>query len=122
MQQPIHPAQFVVDYPDRPLNRLTTFFRLFMVIPIAFVLGSVDGQIWQYTSAKHTVVIVASAGGLLFLGPLLMILFRQKYPRWWFDWNGEPGGGAGVVLHWVLSWLPGELHDPVRFPRSPTIH
>jgi hypothetical protein len=28
-------------------------------------------------------------GGLLFLGPLLMILFRQKYPRWWFDWNLE---------------------------------
>jgi len=26
---------------------------------------------------------------LLFFGPLLMILFRQKYPRWWFDWNLE---------------------------------
>jgi hypothetical protein len=26
---------------------------------------------------------------MLFLGPLLMILFRQKYPRWWFDWNLE---------------------------------
>ena len=32
---------------------------------------------------------MAGAGGLLFLGPLLMILFRQKYPRWWFDWNRE---------------------------------
>jgi hypothetical protein len=31
----------------------------------------------------------AGAGGLLFLGPLLMILFRQKSPRWWFDWNLE---------------------------------
>jgi hypothetical protein len=89
MQQPIHPVQFAVDYPDRPLNRLTTFFRLFMVIPIAFVLGSVDGQTWQYTYANHTVVFVAAAGGLLFFGPLLMILFRQKYPRWWFDWNLE---------------------------------
>jgi hypothetical protein len=29
----------------------------------------------------------AGAGGLLFFGPLLLILFRQKYPRWWFDWN-----------------------------------
>jgi hypothetical protein len=32
---------------------------------------------------------VAGAGGLLFFGPLLMILFRRKYPRWWFDWNLE---------------------------------
>jgi hypothetical protein len=32
---------------------------------------------------------LVGAGGLLFFGPLLMILFRQKYPRWWFDWNLE---------------------------------
>jgi hypothetical protein len=89
MQPPTYPVQFAVDYPDRPLNRLTTFFRLFTAIPIAIVLGSVAGQTWQYTSAKDTAVIVAGAGGLLFFGPLLMILFRQKYPRWWFDWNRE---------------------------------
>jgi hypothetical protein len=33
--------------------------------------------------------VVVGAGGALFLGPLLMILFREKYPRWWFDWNLE---------------------------------
>jgi hypothetical protein len=33
--------------------------------------------------------VVAGAGGILFLGPLLMILFRRKYPKWWFDWNLE---------------------------------
>jgi Domain of unknown function (DUF4389) len=89
MQQPIYPVQFAVDYPDRPLNRLTTFFRLFAAIPILIVLGSVAGQTWQSTSAKDTAVIVAGAGGLLFFGPLLMVLFRRKYPRWWFDWNRE---------------------------------
>ena len=26
---------------------------------------------------------------MLFFPPLLMIVFRQKYPRWWFDWNLE---------------------------------
>ena len=31
----------------------------------------------------------SATGGMLFLAPLLMILFRQKYPRWWFDWNLE---------------------------------
>jgi Domain of unknown function (DUF4389) len=31
----------------------------------------------------------AGAGGLLFFAPLLMIVLRQKYPRWWYDWNRE---------------------------------
>ena len=87
-QATTYPVQFSVDYPDRPLNRLTTFFRLAVAIPILIVLGSVTGETWQWTSGTNTTV-AAGAGGLLFLGPLLMILFRQKYPRWWFDWNLE---------------------------------
>jgi Domain of unknown function (DUF4389) len=89
MQQTTYPVQFSVDYPDRPLNRLTTFFRIFVAIPIAIVLGTVSGGTWQGMSGGRTVMVAAGAGGLLFLGPLLMILFRQKYPRWWFDWNLE---------------------------------
>lgn len=91
MQQPVYPIQFSVDYPDRPLNRLTTFFRLFTAIPILIVLGSVAGETWQYNSntGHNSAAIAAGAGGLLFLGPLLMLLFRRKYPRWWFDWNLE---------------------------------
>ena len=94
MQQATYPVQFSVDYPDRPLNRLTTFFRIFMVIPIAIVLGAVAGGTWQWTSGTsggRTVVVAAAAGagGLLFFAPLLMIVFRKKYPRWWFDWNLE---------------------------------
>src|SRR5918996_4258512 len=85
-----YPVQFSVDYPDRDLNRLTTFFRLFTAIPILIVLGAVSGAAWNYSyeAARETVVATsAGAGGLLVFGPLLMILFRQKYPRWWFDWN-----------------------------------
>jgi Domain of unknown function (DUF4389) len=93
MQQvgyPEYPVQFSVDYPDRPLNRLTTAFRIFVIIPIAIVLGAVSGQTWHWTSTNNTTTVVAAgAGGLLFFAPLLMILFRQKYPRWWFDWNLE---------------------------------
>ena len=83
-----HPIRFSVDYPDRDLNRLTTFFRLFTAIPILFVLASVGGGASQGSYEQGTAV-AAGAGGLLFFGPLLMILFRQKYPRWWFDWNRE---------------------------------
>jgi hypothetical protein len=65
-----YPVQFSVDYPDRPLNRLSTAFRTILVIPIAILLSTLSG-------------------GVLFFAPLLMILFRRKYPRWWFDWNLE---------------------------------
>jgi hypothetical protein len=88
MQPTPHPVQLSVDYPDRALNRLTTFFRIFVAIPILIVLGSVSGGLWQW-SYENGRAVAAAAGGLLFLGPLLMILFRQKYPRWWFDWNQE---------------------------------
>lgn len=81
-----YPIRFAVDYPDRDLDRLTTFFRLFVAIPIMIVLGSVAGGTWQW-STESGEAVAAGAGGLLFLGPFLMILFRQKYPRWWFDWN-----------------------------------
>src|SRR5688572_25347081 len=89
MQQVGYAVQFSVDYPDRPLNRLTTAFRIFVAIPILIVLGAVSGGTWQWTSGGRTCVVAAGGGGLLFFGPLLMIVFRQKYPRWWFDWNLE---------------------------------
>jgi len=86
-----HPVRFSVEYPDRPLNRLTTAFRLFTVIPIAIVAGSIGGYAsgGNYDASGDAQTIVIGGTGLLFLPPLLMILFREKYPRWWFDWNLE---------------------------------
>ena len=92
MQQATFPVQFSIDYPSRPLNRLTTAFRIFVAIPILIVLGSVSGggmSSWYSRSGKTVFVGFGGAGGLLFFAPLLLILFRQKYPRWWFDWNLE---------------------------------
>ncbi|HXS64603.1 MAG TPA: DUF4389 domain-containing protein [Streptosporangiaceae bacterium] len=86
MEPAPYPVQFSVDYPDRPLNRVTTFFRIFVIIPIAIVLGTVSGQATWSQSGRE---VAAGAGGVLFFGPLLMILFRKKYPKWWFDWNLE---------------------------------
>jgi hypothetical protein len=83
-----YPVSFSVAYPDRDLNRLTTFFRIFAAIPILIVLGTVDGG-GNYSShtGHYTWSFAAGAGGMLFFGPLLLIVFREKYPRWWFDWN-----------------------------------
>jgi hypothetical protein len=64
-----YPVTFSVDYPDRDLNRMSTFFRLFAVIPI--------------------LIVSAGIGPILFPPVLLMLLFRRKYPRWWFDFNLE---------------------------------
>jgi hypothetical protein len=89
MQQATYPVQFSVDYPDRPLNRLTSAFRIFVAIPILIVLASVSGETWTWATSRDNTVAASGAGGLLFFGPLLMILFRRKYPRWWFDWNVE---------------------------------
>ena len=96
LPQAMYPVQFSVDYPDRPLNRVTTLLRIFAVIPILIVLQVVSGATviaaggWgQSAHGTNARYVVIGAGGLLFLGPLLMILFRRKYPRWWFDWNLE---------------------------------
>lgn len=78
-----YPVQYSVDYPDWPLNRLSTFFRVFAVIPIAIVLTLIEGG-YPYGGGR-----TAGAVGLVVLPTLLLILFRQKYPRWWFDWNLE---------------------------------
>jgi hypothetical protein len=86
--EPAYPVQFDVDYPDRNLNRLTTFFRLFTVIPIAIVLTAVSGgSSYSWAARDETYAFGAGVGGILFVAPLLLIVFRQKYPRWWFDWN-----------------------------------
>src|SRR5437660_11966678 len=87
VQYPTYPVTFSVDYPNRELDRVTTFFRIFTVIPIAIVLGAVSGGTWEWSYGRNSTAFAAGAGGLLFFGPLLMILFREKYPRWWFDWN-----------------------------------
>ena len=82
---PRFPATLAIDYPERPLNRLTTFFRLFMIIPIWVILALVS----TVTMQAHSKTYVIGAGGLVFAATVLMLLFRRKYPRGWFDWNVE---------------------------------
>ena len=85
-----YPARLAIDYPEDGLNRLTTLFRLFLAIPIGLlvVLLGGDATAWQEEDVEVW-VRVPQAVGVLFLPVLFMILFRRKYPRWWFDWNLE---------------------------------
>jgi hypothetical protein len=84
-----YPVQFNVEYPDRDLDRVRTAFRLIVAIPIVIVLATASGGEATYGAGGHASKVAFGTGGALFVAPLLMILFRQKYPRWWYDWNLE---------------------------------
>jgi len=71
-----YPINLSIDYPDKKMNRITTFLRLLTAIPILIIFGLIAGGIFR-----------VATGGLVFIPTVLMLLFLQKYPRWWFDWN-----------------------------------
>lgn len=78
-----YPVSFDVDYPDRPLDRLSTLLRPIIALPIIAVIALIGGATLNADSEG----IVVGGGGLLVLPTALMIVFRQKYPRWFFDFN-----------------------------------
>jgi Domain of unknown function (DUF4389) len=81
-----YPVQFNVDFPTRPLSRVSTAFRMIAAIPIIAVLTLLSGATFGNgdQSTAHTLEI---GGAAVFVPLVLMLVFRQKYPRWWFDWN-----------------------------------
>jgi len=81
-----YPFNLSIDYPDRNLNRLTTFFRIFTAIPIVIIICLLSSAEFGWGGPGEWTYRYAAAG-LVFLPLVLMLLFRQKYPRWWFDWN-----------------------------------
>lgn len=81
------PATLEIEYPDRELNRLTTAFRLFTVIPIAIILALVSGP--QSGGGQSHRGLALACGGLVVLPTILLLVFTRRYPRWWFDWNLE---------------------------------
>ena len=95
-----YPVRFSVDYPDRPLNRLTSAFRIFVAIPIFIVLAALS----SYTTGFGDNAAYAGGvgAGIVVLPTVLMILFRRKYPRWWFDWNLEFQRFANRVYAYLL--------------------
>jgi len=82
----VYPVSLSIEYPDRNLNRLTTFFRIITAIPIVIIIGLLSSAEFGWEESSSVVYRYAAAS-LIFLPIVLMILFRQKYPKWWFDWN-----------------------------------
>jgi hypothetical protein len=81
-----YPLTFSVDYPDRSLDRLSTALRIITIIPIVILAATVVGG--SFASEGGAGARYAGGGiGILVIPVVLMLLFRQKYPRWWYDWN-----------------------------------
>ena len=99
-------ARLTIDYPER-LDRVTTFFRLIWVIPIAIVLGVITGSGTHMMVTAAGEQIVGAGGGLLAglaFATALMIVIRMRYPRWWFDFARELTASAPAsVPTWPCS-------------------
>jgi len=80
-----YPANLNINYSDKS-DRLTVFFRIFLAIPILIILGLLASEVYKSRAGAEEYEHVYSVG-IVFLPTLLMILFRKKYPKWWFDWN-----------------------------------
>ena len=83
-----YPVQFSIDYPESS-RRLTVLFRIVLAIPILILFTLVNGAAAVDDSSRNQWAAALVTGGIVWLPALLMILFRRKYPRWWFDWNLE---------------------------------
>lgn len=97
-------ARLDIDYPER-LDRVTSFFRLIWAVPIFVILGLLSNSTSTRVVNEAGRIVETSGGGItagLFLATLLMIVFRQKYPRWWFDFSLEFGRFSTRVGAYVL--------------------
>ena len=98
-------ARLEIDYPGQ-MDRLSTFFRLIWAIPILIILGLLSGAGSTRYVTEAGKVVESGAGGItagLFVATVLMVLFRQRYPRWWFDFALELGRfGARVTAYLLL--------------------
>src|SRR5579862_7523608 len=82
-----YPLTFSVDYPDRKLNRLSTAFRIIAIIPIAILAATIEGGSFGAQGSGQGARYAGGGVAILVIPVLLMLLFRKKYPRWWYDWN-----------------------------------
>lgn len=101
-----YPATLDIDYPDQ-LDRTSTFFRIILAIPILIILSLLSGEgdtIKLYVDEAGKTISQQGTGiaGGLFVATMLMILFRQRYPRWWFNFQLELNRFSTRVCAYLL--------------------
>lgn len=86
-----YPARLTIDYPEK-LDRITTAFRVVWIIPIAVIAGLLSATGSETVVTETGERLTESGGGIaggLFVATALMLAFRRRYPRWWFDFARE---------------------------------
>ena len=105
-----------VDYPEK-LNRLTTFFRLILIIPIVIIaslLTATGNETVISATGDMTTRTVGGISSALFFATLLMIIIRRRYPRWWFDFARELerfGARVGAYLVFLTDQYPSTVDE-----------
>src|SRR6266511_106556 len=111
-----YPARFDIDYPEK-LDRLTTFFRVIWIIPICIILGLLIASGDQTVVTETGEQVRSTGGGItggLWLATVLMIVFRVRYPRWWFDFARELtrfGARVGAYLVLLTDRYPSTVEE-----------
>jgi len=103
--QQSYAARLDIDYPEK-LDRVTSFFRMIWIIPIAVILSLLSAVASWSVVTETGETITRSSGGIaggLFAATMLMIVFRERYPRWWFDFAREFARFAARV--WAYAFL-----------------
>ncbi len=112
----VYPVRLEVDYQDQH-NRVTTLFRVILIIPIAIILTVLTAGATQTAYDQSGEAVSTTSGGItacLFLATLLMIVFRKRYPRWWFDFALELtrfGIRVGAYLTLVTDQYPSTVEE-----------
>ncbi len=122
-KSPEYPARLQVDYPEK-LDKTTTFFRLFWLIPIAIILGllsrtgqTITNTVYLDTAGEVVKRTSQPSGGLVFglaMATALMIIFQQRYPRWWFDFARELtrfGARVGAYAALITDQYPSTVEE-----------
>lgn len=82
-----YPARLTIDYPER-LDRVTTCVRPILAVPVvmlyAILTASSSTHVVAETGRTATSSGLGATGGLA-VATALMIVVRERYPRWWFD-------------------------------------
>ena len=120
------PARLQIDYPEQ-LNRMTTFFRVIVSIPIVILLTVLSAEATQTAYDRSGEAVTGTGGGIsagLFLATLLMIVIRRRYPRWWFDFARELtrfGARVGAYVALLTDQYPStedeqSVHLDIDYP------
>jgi hypothetical protein len=112
----LYPARLNVDYPDQ-LDRLTTLLRLIWVIPIGIVFSLLTATGNETVVSQTGQQVRNSSGGItsgLFFATVLMIVFRLRYPRWWFEFSRELtrfGARIGAYVTLLTDRYPSTVEE-----------